>query len=68
MGPHVIANECIVPALVAGTRRQERLLAAIEHDERMRHVRWAFLLLVAVVAGGKVANASGAIRERPPGL
>lgn len=58
IAPHAIANECIVPALVADTKRQERLSAAVESDERMRHVRWAFLLLVTVIAGGKVANAS----------
>lgn len=55
---HAIANECIVPALVASKKRQERLISGVKNDERFRHVRWAFLLLVTVIAGGKVANAS----------
>jgi hypothetical protein len=53
-----IANECVVPGLVALKVKQEKLAHEVESNLRARHLRWLLFLFTAFVAGGKVANAS----------
>ena len=53
-----IANECVVPGLVALKVEQEKLAHEVASNSRARHLRWLLFLFTAFVAGGKVANAS----------
>lgn len=53
-----IANECVVPTLIALKAEQARLEPEVSANTRNRHLRWLFFLCTAIVAGGKVANAS----------
>lgn len=53
-----IANECVVPALVALKVEQTKLAQEVTANARARHLRWLLFLFTALVAGGKVANAS----------
>lgn len=57
-GTVAIANECVVPTLVSLKIKQARLASDAAANARMRHIRWVFFLWIALVAGGKVANAS----------
>lgn len=53
-----IANECVVPTLYRLKVQQASLAASVADNSRARHLRTLFFILVAFVAGGKVANAS----------
>jgi hypothetical protein len=53
-----IANECVVPTLYRLKVQQASLAASVTDSSRARHLRTLFFILVAFVAGGKVANAS----------
>lgn len=53
-----IANECVVPSLVALKVQQKKLAHEVSSNSRARHLRWLLFLFTALVAGGKVANAS----------
>lgn len=56
--PVAIASECVVPTLIAQKARQKHLAREVQVAEVARHWRWLFFVLAAVLAGGKVANAS----------
>ena len=53
-----IASECIIPSLVASRARQEKLQAVVEDKTRTKYIRWLFFILLSLVVGGKVANAT----------
>jgi hypothetical protein len=53
-----IASECIIPLLVASRARQEKLQTIVEDKTRTKYIRWLFFILLSLVVGGKVANAT----------
>jgi hypothetical protein len=53
-----IANEVLVPTLVRLHTQAEKLAPKIDGIKRSKHLRWLFYVLFAVLAGGKVANAT----------
>ena len=53
-----IASECIIPSLMASRARQEKLQAVVEDKTRTKYIRWLFFILLSLVVGGKVANAT----------
>jgi hypothetical protein len=61
--PMAIANECIVPTLYRLKVTQASLAAAVGSNDKARHLRTAFFIFVAFIAGGKVANASVRMTE-----
>jgi hypothetical protein len=56
--PVAIASECVVPILVAQKVKQQKLVRDVRAAELARHWRWLFFVITALLAGGKVANAS----------
>lgn len=58
-----VSNECVVPTLVRLRSKMEKDVARVEGAARARHARWLFYLLVAVLAGGKVANATAKLTK-----
>lgn len=58
-----IANECIIPTLFQLKTKQVLLASAVDDNERTRHLRTVFFILVSLIAGGKVANASVRMTE-----
>ena len=56
--PVAIASECVVPTLVAQKVTQQKLARDVHAAELARHWRWLFFVIAALLAGGKVANAS----------
>jgi hypothetical protein len=58
-----IASECIIPSLIASRARQEKLQAVVEDKTRTKYIRWLVFILLSLVVGGKVANATSRVIE-----
>ncbi len=64
-----VANEVIVPSLVASRERQERLKSEAERYTRYLNLKWIFYIVFSFAAGGKVANSTARMIEigkQPP--
>jgi hypothetical protein len=53
-----IATEALIPELVALREAQERKFEQVQAEIQDRHYRWLFYLFLALLAGGKVGNAT----------
>lgn len=53
-----LGSECIIPMLVKSRELQESLINKVTLAERNTHLRWMFYILVAFLAGGKIANST----------
>lgn len=58
-----IANACIVPTLVKLRERIEHKVIKSKASAKSKHVRWMFYVLFAMLAGGKVANATARLTK-----
>lgn len=58
-----LSNECVIPTLVKLRLKMEKQVAHIEATARAKHGRWLVYLLVALLAGGKVANATAKVTK-----
>lgn len=58
MRTSALASECILPTLVAKRRQIIALAATVDAGERERNLRWLYFVFIALLVGGKVANAS----------
>ncbi|WP_375576162.1 hypothetical protein [Paracidovorax oryzae] len=58
-----IANECIAPTLYRLKVQQASLAPMVGDHAKARHLRTVFFLFIALIAGGKVANASVRMTE-----
>ncbi|MEG0182614.1 MAG: hypothetical protein RR704_04030 [Stenotrophomonas sp.] len=58
-----LASECILPTLVAKRAQILALSAKVNAGERERNLRWLYFVVLAVLVGGKVANASTRMAE-----
>ncbi len=65
--PVAIANECVIPTLVALRAKMEKQVTQIREAARTKHFRWLFYILFAVLAGGKVANATAKLTKAKSG-
>jgi len=61
--PVAIANECVIPTLVALRAKMEKQVMQVGVAARTKHLRWLFYILFAILAGGKVANATAKLTK-----
>ena len=58
VGTVAVANECVIPTLVRLHGEIVRASTELSAELEARHARWLFYVLFAMIAGGKVANAT----------
>jgi hypothetical protein len=58
-----ISSDCVIPILVKLRAQQEKLVVKLREQAIYKNFRWMFLVSMSIVAGGKVANASGKLLD-----
>ncbi len=62
-----IANECIIPLLIRTRIMQEKHVISVQNIEFLWHLKWLFFIFFAILAGGKVANATARLASTGKG-
>jgi hypothetical protein len=62
-----IANECIIPTLVRLKESTEKNVLKVKAADQKKHSRWLFFIFAAMLAGGKVANATARLSKSRQG-